>query len=102
MRSILIIITLLGAIIAAYALTADFHLEYGLSEILQAVYHGSQSTIVLPKEVTNQYEATILNCRRDSFIICGIGCCMFVLGFIGLIIDRKRKLISKQPTTLPF
>jgi hypothetical protein len=93
MRLILVIVTLLGAVICAYALTADTHLECGLADLIQIVYPGSQNEFLPPKvdsKLTQQFDAVTFGHHRDAFIISGIGGCIFILGFTGLVIDRKR------------
>jgi hypothetical protein len=96
MRLILIIITLLGAIISAYALSADTHLEIGLADMLQILYPADnpKTHFILPlkidSDLTRQFDAVTFGHHRDAFIISGIGGCIFILGFTGLIIERKR------------
>ena len=96
MRLIFITIILIGAIICGYALVADANLEDGLVNII-LILHPADSLAKgfrLPDQVdadiTREYERLTAEHHRDHFIICGLGGCIFILGFAGLIIERKR------------
>jgi hypothetical protein len=97
MRLILIIVTLLGGAVFGYALLADIHLIDSMTDVGQVLYPQDQS--VLPKRVyqvlTPLLDKLDVQHRRDSFIISGIGGGIFILGFAGLIIERKRNAPHK-------
>ncbi|MDR3458443.1 MAG: hypothetical protein P4N60_13410 [Verrucomicrobiae bacterium] len=92
MRLILIILTLLGGAVFGYALLADVHLANGWTDVDQVLYPKGEA--VLPSRVSHNITALIdrvaVEHRRDAFIVSGIGGCIFILGFAGLIIERKR------------
>jgi len=92
MRLIFIIITLLGAIIAGYALSADEHLESRLVDLVQVVFPTTDDVYLSPKasEFTRRYDALTYQHHRDAFIVAGIGGCIFILGFVGLVVDRRQ------------
>jgi len=91
MRLILIIITLLGALIAGYALSADEHLESSVIDLVQVVFPTTDDVSLSPKgdEFTRRYDALTHQHHRDAFIVAGFGGCIFILGFAALIVDRK-------------
>jgi hypothetical protein len=99
MRLILIIITLLGAVISAYSLSADAYSEIGVANLVEVVYPTAVDLFLSPKasEFTHKYDAWIFEQRKDSFIVSGIGGCVFILGFVGLIVDRRRQHKKMQP-----
>jgi hypothetical protein len=98
MRLILIIIILLGAIICGFALVADVHLEDGLADMIQILYPADnpKTHFMLPLQVdtdiTHRFDRLTVEHHRDHFILSGIGGCIFILGFAGLIIERKRNV----------
>ena len=98
MRTILVIVTLLGAIVCGYALVADVHLEDGLADMIQILYPADnpKTHFILPlqidTDITHRFDRLTVEHHRDHFILSGIGGCIFILGFTGLIIDRKRNV----------
>jgi len=100
MRLILIIITLLGAIITGYSLSADEHLESSVMDLVQVVYPTWLDVDMSPKasEFMRRYDALTYQHHRDAFVVAGFGVCIFILGFVGLVIHgRQHKM--KQPNT---
>ena len=103
MRLILIAITLLGAIICGYALVADEHVDEGLADMIQILYPADnpKTHFILPlqinTDVTHQFDKVTVGHRRDAFIISGFGGSIFILGFLGLVIDRKSMHSKKLP-----
>ena len=108
MRLILIIITLLGAIITGYSLSADEHLEGLVLDLIQVVFPTWVDVDFSPKasEFMQRYEVLQYQQHMDAFVIAGIGICIFILGFVGLVIDRRRKKgmqhnTASEPTPFP-
>ena len=94
MRSILIIITLLGGAVFGYALMTDVHLENGMGDVEQVLFPKGER--VLPSRVSSNLtpplDSMMMIHRRDSLIVSGIGGCISILGFVGLIMERKRNV----------
>jgi hypothetical protein len=94
MRLILIIVTLLGSALFGYALITDIHLENGWADAQQVLYPKGE--VILPSQASHNLTPLLENImrqhRRDSFIVCASGGCIFMLGFVGLIIERRRNV----------
>jgi hypothetical protein len=94
MRLIFVIITFLGAVTFGYGLVAAWHFQNGMADVNQTLFSKTEAVVTYDdfKKIAPLLDKLKEQHTRDSFIIIGLGGCISVLGFTGLIIERKRNV----------